>query len=199
MSKVTISEGNSKIGRIPNVSLPPVVSCPRGVPCAKQCYAMKAWRQYANCRKAWDGNLEFYKKDPCGYFAEIDAYLDKHPKLKRFRWHVAGDIVDGQYLQGMMNIATLHPKTRFLAFTKRYELLIGVLKVPENLTLVASAWPGHPMQDKVLEKFGVAWLWDAQNMDGRIVVGSQKCPGSCKTCAYCWTLKAGDNVIFEKH
>lgn len=33
--RVHIIEGNSKLGSIPNVSLLPIASCAKGVPCAK--------------------------------------------------------------------------------------------------------------------------------------------------------------------
>lgn len=92
---VKISLGNSKIGRIMNINLPPIISCPTGVPCAlDRCYALKAYRRYPNVRLAWDSNLSFYKNNPIEFFNNIKIQLEKKKKIKRFRWHSSGDIVD---------------------------------------------------------------------------------------------------------
>ena len=40
-NKISISPGNQKMGFIPSVSLPPVVTCAHGCTCAKKCYAAK--------------------------------------------------------------------------------------------------------------------------------------------------------------
>jgi len=50
---VKISNGNTKLGRIPNISLPPIKACGKDVPCKSDCYALKAYRQYPATRKAW--------------------------------------------------------------------------------------------------------------------------------------------------
>ena len=42
--KVSISKGNSKMGAIPSVSLPPITTCAAGCTCAKKCYAAKLCR-----------------------------------------------------------------------------------------------------------------------------------------------------------
>jgi len=45
----------------------------------------------------------------------------KQPKF--FRWHVAGDIPDAMYLAMMYRVACRFKRTKFLAFTKRYNLI----------------------------------------------------------------------------
>lgn len=93
-NEVKISYGNSKIGRIANISLPPIMSCPKDVPCSIGCYALKSYRLYENVRKAWDWNLKLLKDDPYDYFGSLIDQLKRKKQLKRFRWHVSGDIVD---------------------------------------------------------------------------------------------------------
>ena len=36
--KVTISQSNTKLGMIPTISLPPIITCRKNAPCAKDCY-----------------------------------------------------------------------------------------------------------------------------------------------------------------
>jgi hypothetical protein len=193
--KLKISEGNSKIGRVPNISLPPIKSCRLGVPCFKDCYAMKAYRQYANVRSAWDNNLELYNKDWRAYFVDLDDYLfNKRPD--RFRFHVAGDIIDQKYLAQMLWTASMFPDTKFLAFTKRYDLDMSE-PVPDNLTLVLSVWPGMELP----EKTQLPWAWLAEDVRRPKKEPFISCPGKCDSCSHkCWGGISSDlHVVFERH
>ena len=116
---VKISKGNKKIGKVWNISLTPVLSCPSGVPCAKDCYAMKAYKQYPNVRKAWDHNLREFMTDSEAYFDSIIDQLASY-KGTTFRWHVAGDIPSQVYYNGMVRVAREYPKIQFLAFTNNF-------------------------------------------------------------------------------
>ena len=49
---VCISRGNNKIGRVLNVSLPPVVACRNCCECCKYCYDIKACMRYGDTMKA---------------------------------------------------------------------------------------------------------------------------------------------------
>jgi hypothetical protein len=144
--KVSISKGNTKLGKLPNISLTLVKACGKDVPCKKDCYALKSYRMYPNVRKNWDENLAAYRKDPEEYFEQIARWIIKH-KPKFFRWHVAGDIVDKEYAYGMAWIAQDNPGTQFLAFTKRPELL-PAYRI-ENLQFIYSCWPGHKIPQRV--------------------------------------------------
>jgi len=205
---VHISSGNSKLGKhIPNISLPPGYTCVKGVPCAKasSCYAHKAWLQYPNVRKAWTENLIHFMMQPGDYFARIQDYLWLH-KPKRFRWHVAGDIPNQDYLEHMVLIARLNRLISFLCFTKRYELSYKGL--PPNLSIVISAWPGYGIVHVPYTLEGnwvgiehhlpIAWCQDGS--ETRIPHGAYECRGSCDACDECWTLRArGKDVWFHKH
>ena len=95
MIGVRISDGNTKLGGIKNVNLPPIISCAKNVPCSTTgCYALKAYKQYPAVRNAWSNNLDVYKMNPDFYFNNIFSQLRKVKNLDRFRWHSSGDIVD---------------------------------------------------------------------------------------------------------
>ena len=183
-----LSPGNSKLGKIHNISLPPIKTCVKGVPCADgKCYALKAWRQYPGVREAWQHNLEAYLKHPKEYFEIISDYI-YGKSLKYFRWHVGGDIPTVEYLEGMIRVALENPSTQFLAYTKRYEFF--PTEIPENLRIVLSAWPGYPLPDVEMP---IAWL----SHDNRRGNGAIECPNNCDKCLQCFgTTK---DVVFHIH
>lgn len=191
--KVTISKGNSKMGAIPSVSLPPVVSCPKNVPCSKDCYALKSFRMYPNVRTAWEGNYDAWKTDSDGYFDQIRQYLAKHsPRF--FRFHVAGDIPDQGYLDSMVTLARKFPNTKILAFTKNHTL--DFKRLPQNLSIVFSCWPIWPLpKSKSIPR---AFMQDGS--ETRIPATAIECHGNCESCGMCWNLKSiKRDVYFIKH
>lgn len=195
-----ISSGNSKLGRIPNISLPPVSSCPADIPCAASscCYALKAYRMYPSARAAWDENYAYYRQDPGGYFHEIAGWIARrHPA--HFRWHVSGDIPDQGYLDRMKETSTLFPRLRFLAYTKQYRLDYGGL--PGNLRILVSAWPGYGIVR--IGDLPVAWCQDGS--ETRIPRDAIECRATmggmhrktCDACYICWNTKR--DIWFRKH
>lgn len=199
--KLSISRGNSKIGKTLNVSLPPIVTCRKNAPCAKDCYANNhAYRLYPGTRAAWDGNLEFYRTAPHVYFGEIHEAIRRSRTCKLFRWHVGGDIPDVDYLCSMITVAHANPKVSFLCFTKQYEIVANFAKthIPRNLRIVLSMWPGLKVP-KGLEHLPKAWMHDCKDPDKRIPKSAEACPGACEACGLCWGLGMGQSVYFDKH
>lgn len=211
--RLSISSGNTKLGRIYNISLPPGVSCQKGVPCAGLCYAKKAWRR-SSVRRAWGGNYRAWKQDPMGYFESIAKFCIDH-KVERFRWHVAGDIPTLAYLAGMELVAKCLSETQFLAFTKNKEVMLKNSPPPPNLKLVFSMWPGLLTdKDPSLEHFmsygPVAWMVPQQananpTLDAYDRIRSHhasesiECTGRCDSCFLCWYLEPGMSVAFKQH
>ena len=113
---ISISTGNKKMGQIPSVSLPPVVTCKNCSTCAKKCYAAKLCRIYKTVREAYDRNLEILKEDRDSYFFQVKAAAITS---RYFRFHVSGDIIDADYLDRMVKLARELKGTEFLAFTKK--------------------------------------------------------------------------------
>ena len=193
--KVQIAKGNSKIGLIPTISLPPILACRQDAPCKADCYALKAWRQYTRTRQAWSRNYQLATTLPSTYFDQINNYLiQKTPRF--FRWHTSGDILDQSYLDWMVALAKNHPSTNFLCFTKMYEL--DFKKAPTNLRVVFSMWPCFKAKG-INKSMPKAYMLDDANPDSRVPADVRPCPGHCDTCGMCWSLKQTESVVFNKH
>jgi hypothetical protein len=108
-----ISPKNRKLGNIPNVSTIPVKDCGKNaIHCGTPdkngkipCYAMKAWQQYPNVRKAWKTNSQQFRKDPDSAFSELSAYIAKR-KPRFFRIHVSGDFLDQDNADRFISLAS---------------------------------------------------------------------------------------------
>lgn len=185
------------MGRIPAVSGIPVADCPNAKHCKKECYAMKAWRQYKNVRSAWGGNSKLLRNDMKSYFDQLGAYLDKK-KPWFFRFHVAGDIISKRHFRAICDISRKHPKTRFLIFTKAFRYIDK--DIPENLSLVLSVWNTMKFSDIPSRLYDMpkAFAGDCGTWPG--YDKAIRCPGNCETCGACWDLSNNNlNVRFEKH
>lgn len=194
MNLVKISDGNSKLGNIPNVSMVPGKDCGNCSYCAKGCYAMKAYRMYKATKAAWESNSDLARNRRQEFFEGIIEFLEKK-RPEFFRWHVAGDILDQAYLDDMIWVAKVIPDTKYLAFTKMHHLDFSML--PGNLVVVASMWPGMPEHPNVA-KLHKAWMQDGT--ETRVPETAIPCPGICESCGMCWALpKIGRDVVFKKH
>lgn len=190
MIKISISEGNTKMGSIPSVSLVPVLDCANCNECRKSCYALKAFRMYQATRDAYSRNSKLAHSDLDEYSRQVMGYIErKRPKY--FRWHVAGDILNQEHAEKIILIAVAFPGTKFLCFTKRHDLQFKGL--PKNLTVVLSCWPGMPLpKNRSLPR---AYMQDGT--EKRIPHGARECPGSCEDCKLCYGLQG--SVVFHKH
>jgi hypothetical protein len=206
-NQVNLRPGNSKMGKVLHVNLPPCKTCSPHLPCHRvsQCYAMKAWVQYPETKKSWMYNWNFWDKNPTGFFDSIGVQIMKKRKVDIFRWHSAGDIPDLDYLKRMYTMAHWFPGIKFMAFTKKYQLILDNVdrrhsfwKAP-NMTLVVSAWPGLRMPPAIKRKFPIAWMEGPDNLDKRIPDDARECSGRCDECLKCWNLKKGESVFFHKH
>lgn len=190
--RVSIVTGNSKLGTIDNLSLTPGATCAADAPCKKTCYAMKAWKMYPEVRIAWKENERAARNNPAFFFSSVRQYLEKRSPAF-FRIHVAGDFFSAEYLAGWYDLAKSFPGTRFLAFTKRYDLL-AVRCRPENFQLIVSAWPGYKLPRTTLP---IAYMQDGTE---KRVKNAIPCPGHCDTCGMCWNLSGVNrNVVFNAH
>ena len=196
--KLRISKGNSKLGSIPSVSLPAIVTCPDGVPCAEEetCYVKAMYRYRKNILVSHQANLDLLNHSRESFFSQLADYLNRR-NPEYFRIHVSGDFVDPDYYSRWYNTAANYPNIKFLAFTKAYDILERehYTYTPKNLTLIASAWPGYTDPPK---GYRVAWMQDGN--EHRAPSGAIECPGLCESCGLCWALNdIGRDVVFRKH
>lgn len=200
-NKVSVSQGNIKMGAIPSISLPPIISCRKNVPCAKcgACYAYKIYKLRPSVHKAYDNNFEILKNNPDLYYATLESQLMTN---RFFRLHVSGDFYCEDYFRKVVEIVSKRPECSVLAFTKQYEIVNSFIEnggvIPENFKVIFSNWdewkvenPFHLPESEVIFKHT-----DVKD-DWKI------CGGNCTECACkgigCWELKKGETIAFYKH
>ena len=198
-----ISRHNSKLGNIPSINLSPILTCRKGAPCTKTCYACNGCFRFKNVKKTMSDNLLEWSSRPFSYQASV---INACANVSFFRWHSAGDIPSTAYLDMMVNTAKRLPEVHFLCFTKKYELVNRYVaiygEIPENLKIIFSAWgnliPRNP------NNFPIAYV-NLKSGEGKehIPEDAIPCHGSCNDCIkgqqHCWNLKFGQSVVFNQH
>lgn len=196
-----VSTGNSKMGSIPSVSLPAGLTCRSDCECAVKCYAKRLERLRPSVREAYRHNYQLYKCSPEIYWREVEASI---MMSRFFRFHVSGDIPDEAYLGHMVEIAARNPHCEILCFTKKYTIVNNYLALrgsfPDNLHIIFSAWRELQMNNP----YGLPEA-HVRYRDGTTTAhdGAKECGGNCTECALtvggCWTLKNGEQVVFNEH
>lgn len=199
---VNISNGNSKMGAIPSISLPAGVTCREDCECRDKCYAKRLENFRKNMREAYKHNLHILQQNPDIYWREVEASI---MMSRFFRFHVSGDIPDKDYLSHMLEIAKRNPHCEILCFTKKFDIVNQKLSesnkgLPENLHLIFSGWRNLKMDNPYrLPEAHVKFR------DGTTTArdDAMKCNGNCTECAItgdgCWNLKHGEQVVFDEH
>lgn len=198
--KVSISNGNRKMGAIPSVSLPPVITCPKNAPCAKKCYALKMCRIYPTVKTAYQNNLDILCNNPAEYWRQVNFAVSM---TRYFRFHVAGDIPNDIYFADMVLTAKNNPHTEILAFTKQYAIVNHYIdtfgELPANLHLIFSEWGNDWIVPNPhnLPTSTVIFKGNDPRDDWKV------CGGNCTECACrgvgCWELKKGETIAFYEH
>lgn len=200
VTKVSISNKNSKMGEVPSVSILPILTCPgrcKGT-CGKDCYAAKLANLRPSVLKSYARNTALLMLRPDLYWQGVNYAM---AGVRYFRYHVSGDILDKKYFGKMVDSAIKNPHCEILAFTKRYEIVNAWIKengsLPKNLHILFSGWenlkPVNPYklpETNVFGKEGPKEEWKV-------------CGGNCFNCACrglgCWKAEPGDVVAFKKH
>lgn len=197
--KLSISTGNKKMGAIPSVSLPPIITCPAGCPCSSKCYAAKLCRIYPSVKKAYQNNLDILNDNWGSYWAQLRAAAST---TKYFRFHVSGDIPNAAYFKEMVITAKQNNGTHFLAFTKQYNTVNNYIDImgdlPDNLHIIFSEWGTQkPTNPHNLPTAAVIFKGEKPADNWKI------CGGNCTACACqgvgCWELKKGETIAFYEH
>jgi hypothetical protein len=123
--------------------------------------------------RAWNQNARIARSNPKSYFFQIEQAIAAS-KPKYFRWHVAGDILNTNYLHQMCRIAMKFPRTKFLAFTKAFNIVNEYEdknRLPPNLAVVFSAWPRMSVDNR--HEHRIAWMRDGT--ETRVLSDSVRC------------------------
>lgn len=198
---VKISQGNSKMGAIPSISLPAGKTCRSDCSCNKLCYAKKLERMRPSVRQAYQHNLDLLNRDSDTYWREVEASI---MMSRFFRFHVSGDIPDAAYFEHMVDIARTNTHCEILCFTKKYDIVnshINIIgRLPKNLHIIFSGWHDIEMVNPYnLPEAHVRYR------DGSTTAreDAKLCGGNCTECAItdggCWTAKHGEQVVFNEH
>ena len=187
-------------GKIPQLNMPYLTSCRDDAPCKKECYCTHGNMAFTNVRNSHMDKYKLYKSNPKAFFERIDAEM-KLVSYKYFRYHSAGDIVDIKYLNLMCWLARRHKETRFLCFTKKFEMVNTYFdghRKPENLVIVFSNWGNWRVANP--HNFPESFV-DFGRGDEEIPRFAYECPGKCDECEgqHCWYMEKGQSVSFHKH
>lgn len=203
--KQILTDRNSKLGfGILQCNMPMVITCRPDAPCKNGCYCAKGRMRMV--QKDHVKRYEAYLENPDMFFRRIDMELSLGV-VPFMRWHSAGDIVDERYFIGMVEIAEKHPETKFLAFTKKYELVNSYLanggKIPANFNILFSYWgKGWEVPNPFNLPQAHIKMGDAE-FDSVIPSDALHCGGLCAECVKgaenCWQLGKGRSVVFVKH
>ena len=204
-----LTKGNKKLGAyISGINIPAGLTCRPDAPCRKGCYAMKGHFVFNAVKECTSKNLEAFLNSPTEFFNLIIAKLHILP-YRYFRWHSSGDIVNREYLEGMVRVAEECPQTNFLCFTKKYEIVNEYLSsespFPKNLHIVFSHWGSFPVDNPFnLPTSHVRFKKvDELHDNSGIPEDAIQCSGFCGDCVgtekNCWMLKNGQSVVFNQH
>ena len=199
IKKVSISKGNAKMGAIPSVSLPAVITCNPDAPCFKKCYALRITRRYKQSNAAYKNNLDILQNDPELFWLQVKAAAIT---TRFFRYHVSGDIPNSEYFYNMVSLAYELPGTTFLAFTKQYNIVNEFLdnggRYPDNLKIIFSNWGAWQCKNPYdLPTCEIIFKGTTPGDNWKI------CGGNCTECACrgvgCWELKDGETIAIYEH
>lgn len=198
--KLHVSNGNSKMGLIPSVSLPPVITCRPGAPCIGKCYAKKLYRLRPTVRNAYDENLELLQAAPDSFFLQLRAAL---AISRYFRLHVSGDFVNAEYFSRCVDAVKSAPGCTVLAFTKQYEIVNAWIAengpLPDNFKIIFSGWGSWKCENPYgLPETNVIFRDTAEIPDSWKICGGNCSECACRGCG-CWELKNGETIAFYEH
>lgn len=203
LPRVSVSTGNIKMGKIPSISLPPIVTCSAAAcaTCGKKCYAKKICRYSKEAAAAYNRNLDILKNEPARFWNEVDFALKGS---RFFRFNVSGDIYNKDYFEKLCEVVKNNKHCECLIFTKKYDIVNDYLKsgkkIPKNLHVLFSGWIGIKMENPFrLPEAHVIF----KNGETSARDGAKYCSGNCFECALncggCWSMKKGEQVLFREH
>lgn len=103
----------------------------------------------------------------------------------------------------MVKIAKEFPDIKFLAYTKKFELVNSYLKkgyrLPKNLKILFSNWDKNFVVENPYGRPMTYVKFKDSTLNPELPKNGKLCPGSCENCKLCWNLRKGQSVIFNQH
>ena len=188
-----LARAGAKIGRIPQLSLPPVQSCPGASDwCKARCYAKRPYRQYAQTRARWDEN---YAAVQTG-----EPLPDLPAGTTEFRFHVSGDFFSAPYIRQWIAFVDRYPNVRFWGYTKSYRVsrlvrALTALRDRPNVQLFASVDESMPEPPA---GWRVAYIAPDPRFTGIACPEQAGKVPECASCGFCFR-RGTRNVAFTEH
>lgn len=126
-------------------SLPPVKSCLNSGSCEKDCYALKAYKQYPSAAALWDFNFHLVKNNLTELYNRLDKQLAKiaKSKMRVVRIHQSGDFYSAEYVEVWHKLAAKYPMISFYGYTKVDSILdLTKFESLDNVAIVKSLVAG---------------------------------------------------------
>ena len=203
-NEICANNNNRKLGKA-CISVPfPVSVCNPDAPCFKKCYAQHGCQSFAGVQGAYYRNLRLYNNSADDFFEQLH-YKIKFSGLPMVRFFDSGDYPDAEFLERSVELAKKFPNVKFMAYTKKYDLVNKYLddggKLPDNYNIFFSAW------DKLWDvpnkhNLPVAYVkFKDERFTPEIPKSAFHCPGretNCSACGVCWNKKI-KAVYFDEH
>lgn len=198
---ITISNGNLKLQPNSNVkyivfNLLAVVTCPfRTAHCEGACYALKAERNYLDCRPCRERNLDATKT--AGFVPNMIELIEettRRPSYKNgkkivIRIHESGDFYSQAYFNKWLKIAEHFQDNKKLVFVAYTKSVNFVHDIPFNMVIRYSVWDDtEPDQIAKANSLGLP-IYTAVNKF-QDEPQREKCDCiNCSTCFKCFNNK----------
>jgi len=189
-------------GAAVSIGMLPGTTCRPDCPCFDDCYARRGRFKFKNVTKSLAANTLEWKNNPEGFTNKIRKACAVNKYLRYFH---AGDIPDVHFIDMMYRVAVEIPTTRFLCFTKKFEMVNEYIdehgKPPKNLKIVLSTWGDDFMPDNP-HNLPMAYI-RLKNGKSTIPPYAKPCAHRCDECIMnraggCWSLEDGEAVVFEQ-
>lgn len=174
-------------------NLPAIFTCPNSTSvCRSVCYATKKYLTSKVLKFRFSNLISSFEED---FVDKISGQI-KACMLRKVRVHESGDFYSQEYLNKWVKIAKNNPNTKFLAYTRSFQL--DFRRIPDNFVIYFSIdretkeCPPYFHRSYLL-------LPDERNpFPSWKVCKRRKRHHYCgKSCNYCWDNLG--NVVFPKH
>ncbi len=197
-TKVATSKMTGKLADIVGISTNPLINghCEKmqsksGAICQK-CYSIRLLlTARKNAITAWTSNTVLLSDENLS-----PSKLPTIPSGSMVRFNPHGELQNDAMMSNFIKIADLNPNSKFVLFTKRYDILRRFKdQIPSNLAVVASAY----YIDKPMEAFpdGADTIFNVVTDEYVESTGIRpNCALKCNSCLKCWQ-KGKKQVIVE--